>query len=50
MSFEFIGKLPTPAEVKEMYPVTERVRKIKEEKDAMIEKYLPGNPKSFWLS
>ena len=47
MSFEFIGKLPTPAEVKEMYPVTERVRKIKEEKDAMIRKVFTGESETF---
>ena len=47
MSFEFIGKLPTPAEVKEMYPVTERVRKIKEEKDAMIRKVFTGESEKF---
>lgn len=47
MSFEFIGKLPTPAEVKEMYPVTERVRKIKEEKDAMIRKVFTGESDKF---
>lgn len=47
MSFEFIGKLPTPTEVKEMYPVTERVRKIKEEKDAMIRKVFTGESEKF---
>ena len=47
MSFEFIGKLPTPAEVKEMYPVTERGRKIKEEKDAMIRKVFTGESEKF---
>ena len=47
MSFEFIGKLPTPAEVKEMYPVTERVRKIKEEKNAMIRKVFTGESEKF---
>lgn len=47
MSFEFIGKLPTPAEVKELYPVTERVRKIKEEKDAMIRKVFTGESEKF---
>ncbi|MEY8428071.1 3-deoxy-7-phosphoheptulonate synthase [Lachnospiraceae bacterium 46-15] len=47
MSFEFIKKLPTPAEVKEMYPVTERVRKIKEEKDAMIRKVFTGESDKF---
>lgn len=47
MSFEFVKKLPTPAEVKEMYPVTERVAKIKEERDAEIKKVFTGESDKF---
>ena len=47
MSFEFVKKLPTPAEIKEMYPMTERVAKIKEERDAMIRKVFTGESDKF---
>lgn len=33
MGFNFITKLPTPAEIRAQYPVSERVAKIKEERD-----------------
>ena len=48
MSFEFIKRLPTPNEIKEQFPVSERVAKIKEERDAMIKDVLQENPISFW--
>ena len=47
MSFEFVKKLPTPAEIKELYPVTERVAKIKEERDAEIKKVFTGESGKF---
>lgn len=47
MSFEFVKKLPIPAEVKEMYPVTERVAKIKETRDAEIKKVFTGESDKF---
>lgn len=47
MNFEFVKKLPTPKEVKEMYPVTERVAKIKEERDAEIKKVFTGESDKF---
>ncbi len=47
MSFEFVKKLPTPNEVKEMYPVTEKVAKIKEERDAMIKDVFTGKSDKF---
>ena len=31
MQMEFIRKLPTPQELKEEFPVTEEIKKIKEE-------------------
>lgn len=33
MSFHMEKKLPTPKEIKEMYPVSEALAKCKEEKD-----------------
>lgn len=47
MSFEFVKKLPTPAEVKEMYPVTEKVARIKKERDEMIRKVFTGESDKF---
>ena len=35
MGFEFIKKLPTPAEIKQQYPVPEKVAQIKKERDAI---------------
>lgn len=42
MSFEFIKKLPTPAEIKEDYPISSSLVKIKEERDAEIRDVITG--------
>ncbi len=47
MGFEFIKKLPTPAEIKQQYPVPEQVAKIKEERDAEIRKVFTGESDKF---
>lgn len=47
MSFEFIKRLPTPAEIKEQYPASERVAKIKEKRDAEIRKVFTGESDKF---
>lgn len=47
MSFEFVKKLPTPAEIKEQYPVPEHLAKIKEERDAEIKKVITGESNKF---
>lgn len=47
MSFEFIKRLPTPNEIKEQFPVSERVAKIKEERDAMIKDVFTGKSDKF---
>ena len=36
MSFEFIRKLPTPAEIKEHYPVPADIAEIKAKRDQEI--------------
>ena len=33
MGFEFVKKLPTPAEIKEQYPVSKEIERIKAERD-----------------
>lgn len=47
MGFDFIQKLPTPQETREMYPVPARVAKIKEERDQEIRKVFTGESDKF---
>lgn len=47
MGFNFITKLPTPAEIRAQYPVSARVAKIKEERDAQIQKIFEGESDKF---
>ena len=47
MGFNFITKLPTPAEIRAQYPVSGRVAKIKEERDAQIQKIFEGESDKF---
>ena len=47
MSFEFIKKLPTPDEIRAEYPVPEKVRQIKAERDAEIRKVFTGESNKF---
>lgn len=42
MDMDFKRKLPTPKEVKELFPVSERVAKIKEERDTELKSILAG--------
>lgn len=42
MGFHFIKKLPTPDEIRREYPLSEKVSKIKEERDAMIQDVFTG--------
>lgn len=47
MSFEFIRKLPAPAEIKEQYPVPEHLVKLKSERDSMIADVFTGKSDKF---
>lgn len=47
MSFEFVKKLPTPAEIRESYPLPPELAKIKEERDAEIRDVLTGKSNKF---
>lgn len=47
MSFEFIKKLPTPAEIKEEYPLPAELAKIKAERDAEIKDVITGKSNKF---
>ena len=47
MSFEFVKKLPTPAEIREEYPVPSELVKIKEARDAEIADVITGKSNKF---
>lgn len=47
MSFEFVKKLPTPAEIKEEYPVSPALVAIKEKKDKEIRDVFTGESNKF---
>ena len=49
MNCEFKRKLPMPVEIKEMYPLTESMKKIKEERDSEISKVFKGESDKFLL-
>lgn len=49
MSFEFFRKLPTPQEIKNMYPVPEAVASKKKENDKEIRKIFTGESDKFAL-
>ena len=47
MSFEFVKKLPTPAEILEGYPVPQELLKIKKARDAQIADVITGRSNKF---
>ncbi len=47
MGFEFVTKLPTPAQIKEQYPISEKIRKLKEERDQEIQDVFTGKSQKF---
>ena len=47
MGFEFVKKLPTPAEIKDQYPVSKEIVKIKAERDEEIKKVITGESDKF---
>ncbi len=49
MSFEFIRRLPTPEEIKEQYPVPEKIAKIKEMRDREIADVFTGKSDKFLM-
>ncbi|MDO5707776.1 MAG: 3-deoxy-7-phosphoheptulonate synthase [Andreesenia angusta] len=49
MSFKFINKLPTPSEIKEQTPVSDEIKKIKEERDKEIKDIFEGKNDKFVL-
>ena len=49
MNAEFLRKLPTPKEIKEMYPLTEDLAAIKAANDEEIAKIFKGESDKFIL-
>ena len=49
MNMLFKRKLPTPKEIKELYPLTEELAKIKEENDRQIQNIIKGLDDRFLL-
>lgn len=47
MSFEFIKKLPTPEEIREAYPMTEKAVTAKKERDILIQDVITGKSDKF---
>ena len=47
MSFDFIKKLPTPNEIREQYPMTEKMAQVKAQRDDMIRKVITGESDKF---
>ena len=47
MSFEFIKKLPTPDEIKEQFPLPEKLTQLKKERDAEIRDVITGKSNKF---
>ena len=47
MSFEFIKKLPIPAEIKKAYPVSDYVASVKQQRDAELKDIFTGNSDKF---
>ena len=43
MNMNFLRKLPTPQEIKELYPLSENLKKIKEQNDKEIQDVFVGN-------
>ena len=49
MTMEFVRKLPTPLELKNLYPVSDKVKAIKEERDKEIADIFTGNSNKFLM-
>ncbi len=47
MSFTFLNKLPSPAEIKEKYPLSKDLQAIKKERDEAIRKVITGEDSRF---
>ena len=49
MQMKFLRKIPTPQELKEQFPVSDKIQKIKEDRDAAIRNIFEGKDDRFLL-
>ena len=49
MNMEFVRKMPVPQEIKEQYPVTDEMKKLKAERDSEIKSIFEGKSDKFIL-
>ena len=42
MSFTFLNQLPSPAEIKERFPISKELVELKKQRDAMISDIITG--------
>ncbi len=49
MSFTYIAKMPTPEEIKERFPVSDELAKIKAKRDAKINDIIAGRDNRFLM-
>ena len=47
MSFNYLKKLPTPADIRAQYPLSEQGRAVKQAKDAAIRDIITGKSDKF---
>ncbi len=47
MGFEFVTKLPTPAQIRSQYPISEKIRQLKEQRDQEIQDVFTGKSQKF---
>lgn len=47
MSFDFIKKIPTPNEIRDQYPISEKLAKIKSDRDHLIRQVITGESDKF---
>lgn len=47
MSFEFVTKLPTPEEIRLQYPITEKIARVKAQRDQEIKDIFTGKSDRF---
>lgn len=49
MQMNFVRKIPSPQELKEQFPLTEKIQKIKEERDEIVKNIFEGKDDRFLL-
>lgn len=47
MSFTFLNQLPSPAEIKREFPLSEELKQLKKERDTMISDVIAGKDDRF---